>query len=827
LATRDRRWVVHKFGGSSLADAGCFRRVATQVEQLPEARVALVLSACRGVTDELIGVVAAAEQADNRACEAALAGLLERHVSIATELLSPDAEKSYFARLHADIADLGRMLQAVALVRSASRELRDLVHGYGEIWSSQLFATYLEERKHRPAVRWVDARGIVFVEWGALGPSVQWERSRANAAARVTRRDSTLVIPGFVASDARGLQTTLGRNGSDFSASIFGSLLDAREIVIWTDVDGVLSADPRQVPDARIIPSLSYHEAMELAYFGARVIHPQTMAPAFEKGIPIRIRNTFAPDKPGTLIAAAPESALVVKGITSIENIALVNLEGAGMIGVPGTAHRLFGALHDAGISVILISQGSSEHSICFAIPAEQAALAERAVRLAFANELRDGQLQSVESADACSIIAIVGDGMAGTHGVSAKLFAALGAAGINIRAIAQGASERNISVVVDRKVTVKALRAVHAGFYLSPHTLSIGLIGPGTVGSVLLAQLESQAARFQRQFNLDLRVRGIATSKRMLLADTAIDLGCWREALERHGEMLDLAKFEAHVAAGHLPHRVMIDCTADAGIASRYASWFAAGLHIVTPNKKAGSAPLAEFRQMQQARRAAGTHFLCEATVGAALPIIMTMRDLRETGDGIRTVEGVFSGTLAYLFNSYDGGTPFSTIVAGARARGFTEPDPRDDLSGADVARKLVILGREMGLMLELADVETENLVPQELRACSLAEFLERLPEHDARMQDLLNSAQRAGRVLRYVGRLTAEGKASAAVERLEADHPFAYMALTDNIVRFATDRYCENPLIVQGPGAGPSVTAGGVFGDLLRLASYLGARI
>ncbi|MFZ2507108.1 MAG: aspartate kinase, partial [Steroidobacteraceae bacterium] len=543
MATRDRRWVVHKFGGSSLADAACFRRVAALVERLPEAQVAVVLSASRGVTDELIALVGLAEQADNRACEAALAALLERHVAIATELLKPGAEKSYFARLHADIADLGRMLEAVALVRAASREQRDLVHGYGEIWSSRLFAAVLEERKLRSDVRWVDARGIVYVEWGTLGPSVQWERSRANADARITASDSTLVIPGFVATDTRGLQTTLGRNGSDFSASIFGSLLDAREIVIWTDVDGVLSADPRQVPDARIIASLSYNEAMELAYFGARVIHPQTMAPAFEKDIPIRIRNTFAPDKPGTLIAVAPESALVVKGITSIDSVALVNLEGAGMIGVPGTAHRLFGALHDADISVILISQGSSEHSICFAIPAEQAALAERAVRLAFSSELRDGQIQSVETADACSIIAIVGDGMAGTHGVSAKLFAALGAAGVNIRAIAQGASERNISVVVDRKVTAKALRAVHAGFYLSPHTLSIGLIGPGTVGAVLLAQLESQAARFQSQFNLDLRVRGIATSKRMLLADTAIDLGSWRAALERQGETLDLAK--------------------------------------------------------------------------------------------------------------------------------------------------------------------------------------------------------------------------------------------------------------------------------------------
>jgi aspartokinase/homoserine dehydrogenase 1 len=826
--TVDRRWVVHKFGGSSLADADCFRRVAAIVEELPEPRVALVLSACRGVTDELIGLVVTAEGACQKACEEALTRLQQLHEGIAAELLEPVACNAFLPQFEGDLSDLRRMLHAVTLVRSAGRDLRDLVSGFGELWSTRLFAAFLEGRGHRKPVRWVDAREIVVVEWGPLGPGVQWTQSRSNAGQRIALdTDATLVIPGFVATDTRGLQTTLGRNGSDFSGSIFGALLDAREIVIWTDVDGVLSADPRQVPDAMIIDSLSYSEAMELAYFGAKVIHPQTMAPAVEKGIPIRIRNTFAPTKAGTLIVAAPSSTLVVKGITSIDEVALVNLEGAGMIGVPGTAHRLFGALHDADISVTLISQGSSEHSICFAIPAGQAALAERVVRRAFAVELRDGQIQSVEVTGGCAILAIVGDGMAGAHGISGKLFAALGNVGVNIRAIAQGASERNISVVVDRRDTVKALRAVHAGFYLSPHTLSIGLIGPGAVGSALIEQLESQAARFRRDFNLDLRVRGIASSRRMLLADGAIDLKRWREQLDQNGEPLDLDRFAAHVAADHLPHRVMIDCTADAGVAGRYATWFAAGLHVVTPNKKANSAGLVEFRRMQQARREAGTHYLYEATVGAGLPIMLTVRDLRETGDGIRTIEGIFSGTLAYLFNVYDGSVPYSTIVADAKAQGFTEPDPRDDLSGMDFARKLVILGREMGLPLELADVKVENLVPEDLRECSVAEFLERLPAHDARMRELQGAAQREGRVLRYVGRLTAAGKATVSLERLEARHVFANLALTDNVVRFVTDRYCENPLIVQGPGAGPAVTAGGVFGDLLRLASYLGARI
>ena len=821
-------WVVHKFGGSSLADAACFRRVAGIVGGLEEARVALVLSACRGVTDALINLVAAAERGNLEGCRTSIARLQARHEAIAAELLGDAQARAYGEAFGADVADLERLLQAVSLLRSAGRDIRDRVSGFGELWSSRLIFEYLRARAPGQRVRWLDARDVVVVEWGPLGPGVQWPESRERAGRSLAPDEAgLLVIPGFVATDTRGLQTTLGRNGSDFSASIFGALLGAREIVIWTDVNGVLSADPAQVPDARVIASLSYSEAMELAYFGAKVIHPQTMAPAIEQDIPIRIRSTFAPAEAGTTIVANPEAGELVKGITSIRDVALVNLEGAGMIGVPGTAHRLFGALHEAGISVILISQGSSEHSICCAVPAAQAAVAERALRRAFFAELRDGQIQSVAVTAGCSIVAIVGDGMAQGRGIAGKLFQAFGQAGINIRAIAQGASQRNISAVIDDRDVSKALRAVHAAFYLSPHTLSIGLVGPGTIGRVLLDQLASQAERLRREFNLDLRVRGIATSRRMLLAEQAIDLPDWRGALERSGEPLDLDRFTAHVAAEHLPHRVMIDCTADAGVAARYAAWLRSGLHVATPNKKANSAALADFRRIQEAKRSAGTQYFYEATVGAGLPIILTVRDLRETGDRIRQIEGILSGTLAYLFNVFDGSGPFSDIVKDARARGLTEPDPRDDLSGMDVARKLVILGREMGLPLELADVQVESLVPPPLRDCGIDEFLERLPAHDAAMGVLIEGARRDRQVLRYVARLTADGRATVALERLDAGHAFANIALTDNVVRFVTDRYCDNALVVQGPGAGPAVTAAGVFSDLLRLASGLGARI
>jgi bifunctional aspartokinase / homoserine dehydrogenase 1 len=819
-------WVVHKFGGSSVADADCFRKVAAIVEAAPAGRLAVVLSACKGVTDALLRLVALAERQDD-GYRGEIAQLRIRHAAIAEQLLTPSAARQYRAAFDSDCRDLTEVLRSVKLTRAAPRGINDLVSGYGEIWSTRLFREFLAERGRRPGpVTWVDARRVVVVEWGPLGPAVQWSESRASLAATGSAQLSgTLVITGFIAADRHGVQTTLGRNGSDFSASIFGALLEASEIQIWTDVDGVLSADPRRVPDATVIDSLSYNEAMELAYFGAKVIHPQTMSPAVSDGIPIWIRNTFAPEKIGTLICAQPASALPVKGITSIERVALVNLEGTGMIGVPGTAHRLFGALREEGISVILISQGSSEHSICCAIPQEQAERAAGVIRQAFERELLEGQIQNVDIDPDQAILAVVGDGMAGTPGIAAKVFAALGASGVNVRAIAQGASERNISVVVEGRTAVRALRAVHGGLYLSPHTLSVGVIGPGTVGRVLLDQLASQSARLRQQFRLDLRVRGVLGSKRMLLADTDVAGRNWRAQYEASTRSASMARFVEHVRLDYLPHTVLVDCTASDEVAAHYAEWLGAGIHVVTPNKKANSGSLAYYHRVQEARRAGAAHYLYEATVGAGLPIVQTLRELLQTGDEIASIEGIFSGTLAYLFNVYDGRTGFASIVQEARQRGFTEPDPRDDLSGLDVARKLIILGREMGLPLELKDVKVESLVPADLGSGSIEEFMAQLSRYDAPMLSRLTAARERGKVLRYTGKITAAGEATVGLQELDARHPFGNIALTDNVVRFATRRYRDNPLIVQGPGAGPEVTAGGVFADLLRVASYLGA--
>lgn len=819
-------WQVHKFGGSSVADAACFERVARILETEPVSRQAVVLSACRGVTDDLLGLVDAAEHHD-AACWDRLDAIRQRHIDLARTLIGGAAD-AYIERLSAECDDLRGVLQTVWLIRQASRTIREIVAGSGEMWSSRLFALYFDGRANNTRrVEWIDSREVIRIQQGTLGPVVQWAESRASVAGwLMTSGPITLIAPGFVARDEHGLQTTLGRNGSDFSGAIYGDLLNAAEIIIWTDVDGVLSADPRRAPGATVIDSMSYEEAMELAYFGAKVLHPQTMAPAVAKGIPIWIRNTFAPQQPGTVICAQPVSGHPVKGITTIDQVALINVEGAGMIGVPGTAQRLFTALREHAISVVLISQASSEHSICFAIPRAEAAAAERIVRQAFASELQHGQIQEVAVTTDCSILAVVGDGMSGTPGAAAKVFSALSKAAVNVRAIAQGASERNISVVIDQRDATRALRAVHASFYLSPNTISIGLIGPGLVGRALIEQLATQTTRLRAERNLDLRLRGIISSKKMLLSDAGIALdGDWRAALEQ-GVDADLDAFEKHIHADHLPHSLLIDCTASNDIAGHYPDWLASGIHIVTPNKRAGSGPGAVLERLHQGRRAARSHFLYEATVGAALPVIQTLRDLRETGDEIRRVEGILSGTLAYLFNVWDGSTPFSAVLSDAMDRGYTEPDARDDLSGMDVARKLIILAREIGLTLELGDVTVEGLVPIQLRECSIAEFRTRLTEFDGPMNARLNAAKSNDHVLRYVGLLdVAAGRASVQLTEMPRTHPFANINLTDNVVRFETGRYDRNPLVIQGPGAGPAVTAGGVFADLLRVGAYLGA--
>ena len=820
-----KHWKIHKFGGSSLADADCFERVASIVSDMRDPCVGVVVSAMRGTTDWLLRLVARAER-DDSGFRGELHGIGEHYSATVRDLVGSDRLVALLDAWERDARDIEDILEAVALVKSAPARSREIISGFGEIWSARLLAARLEQKLgDERGGTWLDARKIITVRHSELGPGVVWDKSQARFA-KALSSDFTgvAVITGYVATDEEGLQTTLGRNGSDHSAAIFAALTGADELHIWTDVDGVMSADPREVPEAHIIDRLSYDEAMELAYFGARVLHPQTLGPAVSNGIPIVIRNTFDPSHPGSRIDASVDHSERIKGVTAVNDMAIVNLEGSGMIGVPGTADRLFAALKNAGVSVTLISQASSEHSICVAVPAELAERARNVIAAAFAAELESGHIQSVEVDAAHSIIAVVGDGMAGTPGVAAKFFGTLGRAGINVRAIAQGSSERNISAVVDAADTTRALRAVHSGFYLSQKTVSIGLVGPGTVGGTLLDQLHRQSRRLQDDFDLDLRVRAIARSKSMLLGDRRIDLATWRDDIDESGEDLDFETFVRHAHPDHLPHSVIVDCTAEQSVADRYAGWLEQGIHVVTPNKKAFSGSQAYYEALADSARKGSSHYLYETTVCAALPVIRTLRDLVDTGDRVHSLRGILSGTLAYLFNVYDGSRPFSEIVRDARDSGYTEPDPRDDLSGMDVARKLTILARELGLTIEIGDFPVQNLIPETLRDLDVDEFLDGLAEYDGEMLARYEGAAAEGKCLRYIATLTEDGDASIGLEKIDRSSSFGNINLTDNIVQFVTDRYVDNPLVVQGPGAGPEVTAAGVFGDLLKLATFLG---
>ncbi len=808
--------VAHKFGGTSVASGERLGAVA-DILLAREERQVVVVSAMKGVTDALIALVHQAACRD-AAWNAGLTALLERHREAARALL--EHPKGVVERLEAEFHSLHDLLHAQSLIGAVSSDLLELVSGLGEVWSSQLLHACMLARGVRCV--WLDAREVLVVEHSDLGARVDWELSAARLRDQLPDSPERVVVTGFIARERSGRITTLGRNGSDYSGAIFAALCGASELHVWSDVDGVLSADPRLVPEAVLIDRLSYSEACELAYFGAKVLHPQTMAPAFERGIPIVARNTFHPAHPGTRISAEKDTSRPVKGVTTISGLAILNLEGAGMIGVPGTAERAFEALRHARVSVVMISQGSSEHSICCVIQERDADAARRAVEQAFARELAAGQVSAVTVQPGIAALAIVGDGMTGTPGVAARLFEALARARVNVRVIAQGASERNISVAIDAAHARKALRAVHAGFYLSAQTISIGVIGPGHVGQALLRQLAAARERLITTAGIDLRVRAIATRSAMALGDPVLTLEDPKALLAREGRPVDLAQLVEHVQAEHLPHAVIVDCSASDAMADRYEGWLARGIHVITPNKHAGSGPWERYAAI----KSRSAHFRYESTVGAALPVITTLRDLIDTGDELRVVEGIFSGTLAYLFNRFDGTTPFSELVRSARELGYTEPDPRDDLSGLDVARKLVILAREAGWRMSLEQVELESLVPESLRSISLDEFLRRLGELDAPMTERWRAAQREGGHLRYVARLDSSGRAQVGLVTVPPQHAFAHLRLTDNVVQFSTRRYSENPLVVQGPGAGPEVTAAGVFADLLRVAATLGAK-
>ena len=616
---------------------------------------------------------------------------------------------------------------------------------------------------------------------------------------------------------------------SEYAAASLAAQLEAVGVTFWNNSSLLHNADHREVPSALVIRSLSYAEATELSFFGAPIIHSHALVPAIAASLDVQLRCWENEEDPGTVISKHGDQKEPnrVKGFSIIHDIALINVEGAGMSGVIGIASRLFSAMRKASISVVLISQASSEYSICFAVPEREAERACATARKEFAPELEAASIQSIEAETGLAVLAAVGQQMTGQAGVAGKFFSSLGKAGVNVIAIAQGSSETNISAVIKGIDSKKALRALHARFFLSKRAISVGLLGPGNIGGTLLQQIAKETTRLKEQFGLDIHIRGIANSRKMLLDQDGIDPGDWKERFDKEAVELDQDLFTRHIGATYFPHSLIIDCTTSSKLAGQYVSWLESGIHVITPNKKAGTAPMEYYQRLLETSMRTGKRFLYETTVGAGLPIIWTLKDLVQTGDTVHRIEGIVSGTLAWLFSSYDGSVPFSSLVRQAKEMGYTEPDPRDDLSGMDVGRKTVILAREQGYSLEVEDIPIQSLVPESLDGCSPSEFMERLEAIDPIIEKAYKDAAAKGEKLRYVGIVDEEGNCSASLKSYASDHPFAQASGTDNVICFTTDRYLSQPLVIKGPGAGREVTAGGVFSDILRLAAYLGARI
>jgi bifunctional aspartokinase / homoserine dehydrogenase 1 len=815
---------IMKFGGSSLSTPATIRQVgAILIEARRREPLIIVVSAFEGVTNQLLECARLAERSDGRH-EEAFERLARRHRSAVTQLIARGRARVR-AQVDGMLDELRNTLQGIHLLRHCPLRALDMTASFGERLSALIVAAYVNQKY--PAV-FVDARDFIVTDDQFTHANVNFRRTNPGARrtfARLSRRNRGRVIPivtGFIGATEDGQTTTIGRNGSDYSAAIVGAAVDASGIEIWTDVDGVLTADPRVVPAAFVLPQMTYEEAMELSYFGAKVLHSSTITPAVARRIPIVIKNTFNPSAGGTVISGrASDDGRVAKGISSVGDLALLTLRGPGMVGVPGVAERLFRALAHRRVSVILISQASSEHTICFAVRTADSVAAVAAIDQEFQFELRE-QLMQVDVRREQAILAVVGEGMKGRPGVAGKVFESLGRQNINVSAIAQGASERNISCVIDSSDQIRALNAIHQGFFESRKKLGLAVVGVGNVGGAVLRQLHQQRDYLLSK-GFDVTVVGLANSSRFVIDPNGVNLARWKEALQASTVHMQPESFAHGLAELELTNAALVDCTAGPSIVHTYPAFIDANFHIITPNKWANALPWRRYEALMAHLERRKKYFLFEANVGAGLPVVSTLRDLIASGDEVVRIEGILSGTLSYLFNSFDGRVPFSDLVRQAHRMGFTEPDPREDLSGMDVARKLLILARQIGLTMDLDEVRVDSLVPRPL---ARGKFSDRLLSAFARYDDDMTKrfarADSRGNVLRYVGTLE-HGRAQAGLKEFPRNHPVATAKGSDNVIAFTTKRYAATPLVVQGPGAGADVTAMGVFSDVLKLLHYL----
>jgi aspartokinase/homoserine dehydrogenase 1 len=810
---------VLKFGGSSVGSVESIRSLLNILEaEQQHGNAVVVLSAFSGVTNQLIAIAEQARQEQDFAADLKL--IENRHYDVVRALLPVAAQNPVFSKLTIYFNQLEDILQSVSTLKELSLQTMDLILSYGERCST--FTISHIAKQYFPNVLAVD--GSEYIKTDNEFGNARVNQQLTDLLIQdfyASNQESLLIVTGFISSTEDGRITTLGRGGSDYTASIWGSALNAEEIQIWTDVNGMLTADPRIVEKAFSLKELSYTEAMELSYFGAKVIYPPTMTPAFLKKIPIVIKNTFEPEFEGTYIRHdIATSRLPIKGISSINEVTILNLSGGGMVGKSGFSGRLFSLLSREQINIVLITQSSSEHSITFAVKPEDALKALNLINKEFELELQTNKLEYPSLERNLSVIAIVGENMRHTPGMCARLFNALGRNGVNVRAIAQGSSEYNISVILAKDDLFKAVNAVHDAFFSElKKRLHVFCLGTGNIGKTLMSQLHQQMPYLAQNNDLEVKVMGISNTRQMLLTTEGLDLSNWESTMEEFSEKADLSVFIKRMKAMNLPNCVFVDNTASAEPVEHYEQILKSSISVVTCNKIGNSGEFSQYTAFKQAARQAGVDFFYETNVGAGLPIIKTLKDLMLSGDKVARIEAILSGTISYIFNSFTGDRKFHEVVKEAQDKGYTEPDPRDDLNGKDFMRKMLILARDGGYAMEASDISIENMLPAPcLAASSVSDFYAELESNADYFENLKQEAAAAGKVLRYIGKLE-NGKAEITLQMVDENHPFYMLSGSDNIISFTTDRYKVRPLVVKGPGAGAEVTAAGVFADIINV--------
>jgi len=813
---------VLKFGGSSVATPARIKSVIEIIKPYLKHKPAVVFSAFGGVTDNLITLSSLALQGQVEYRDL-LQSLETRHLDAVRELIGIQKQSSVIAQVKFTFNELEDVLHGVFLVKERTPRTLDYIMSFGERLSAYIIAEVLKDQQI--VAEFLDARIVIRTDNNFGYAKIDFETTNKFIQNHFETHNSLQVITGFIGSSSSGETTTIGRSGSDYTASIFAAALKASALEIWTDVDGMMTADPRKVKKSFTVSEMTYNEAMELSHFGAKVIFPATMQPVMINQIPIWIKNTFNPSFPGTIISEKSNGkGLIIKGISSMDKISLLSIQGSGLVGVVGVSMRLFGTLAKESISVILISQASSEHSICFAIESSKTQQAKRAIDKEFQYEIRGNEMDEVKVEEELAIVAIVGENMKHNPGTSGRMFSALGRSGININAIAQGSSELNISAVIHQQDISKALNVLHEAFFLSDRkVLNLFLVGTGLIGKSLLNMMEKQHHQLAKQNQLEIHVVGIANSRKMLFNEDGLKFTEAVNELLASNEEMNLNVFMGTMIAMNLSNSIFVDCTSSEEVTGFYESILSSNISIVTPNKKANSGSYQKYQTLRAAAKKRGVKFLFETNVGAGLPVINTLNDLLISGDKVIGIEAVLSGTLNYIFSSYKKGDRFSDVVKQAKEKGYTEPDPRDDLNGMDVARKILILSREAGLAMELEDVIVEDLVPEDCRGeMTVESFFKKLETHNNFYEKLLAEADSNNEKLRYMAVLE-NGKTKIRLGSVNSQHPFYSLSGSDNIILLTTERYHERPMVIRGPGAGAEVTAAGVFADVIRIGNYV----